>query len=190
MEVKTHEDSKKYLSVLADGKFHQTVPEGTEGAVVRTYKDKDDVDQTKTELVYNEVSGKITKLAFEEGNFGENLQIEIDGDGVVSLGTASSFGEDIMKKLPAIDLSKPVKLVPYAFEDGGKSRKGVTVYQDEKKVESHYYDKDAKKSINGIPEPEGDVSTFKSDDWKLHFMLVRKFLVKEVNTIIANNFEN
>lgn len=182
MEVKTHEASKKYLSVLADGHFHQSVPEGTEGAVVRTYEDKEGNEQTKTELVFNEVSGTITKLTFEDGNFGQNLEIELDGEGVVSLPTSSNFGEDIMKKLPAVDLSKPVRLVPYAFEDAGKSKKGVTVYQDGAKVENYYWSADRKIAINGMPSA-GDTSNFKSDDWKMHFMVVRKFLVKEIEAL-------
>ena len=106
METKTR-DNKKYLSVLADGKFHQTVPEGTEGAVTRKYKDKDDVEQTKIELVFNEVSGIITKISFEDGQYGKNLQLEIDSDGIVSLNTASNFGEDMMK----IEISDSVKVL-------------------------------------------------------------------------------
>lgn len=183
MQTVTNENNKKFLTVLADGKFHQSVPEGTEGAIVRTYEDKDGVEKTKTELVFDEVIGKITKMSFEDGDFGKNLQLEIDADGVISLSTASNFGEDMMKKLPAIDLSKEVKLVPYSFEDGGKSKKGITVYQDDVKIDSYYWDKMEKKSINGIPEPEGDTSKFDSDDWKMHFMVVRKFLIKEVENL-------
>ena len=89
-----------------------------------------------------------------------------------------------MKKLPAINLSQPVKLIPYSFEDEkGKSKKGVTVYQGENKIDSYYWDKMEKKSINGMPEPEGDTSKFDSDDWKMHFMVVRKFLIKEVENL-------
>lgn len=194
MQTEKREDVKKFLIVLADGKFHQTVPEGTEGAIVRTYEDKDGVEKTKTEIVWDEVTGKITKMSFEDGDFGKNLQLEIDEDGVISLGTASSFGEDLMKKIPAIDMSKEVKLVPYSFQDEkGKSRKGISVYQDFEgktdkntwtKIDSFYYDKEAKKDINGIPTPEGDTKSFDSDDWKMHFMVVRKFLIKEIENLI------
>lgn len=175
---------KKFLTILADGKFHQTVPEGTEGSVVRTYEDREGVEKSKTEIVTDFVSGKITKMSFETGDFGTNLNIELDGDGVVSAGTSSSFGEDIMKKIPKIDLSKEVKIVPYSFEDNGKNLKGVTIYQDGEKVYSHYFDPETKKSINGIPEPEGDTKKFSSDDWKVYFITVRKFLIKEVEKVI------
>lgn len=186
MELKNRENNKKFLVVLADGKFHQQVADGTEGAVVRTYEDSDGIEKSKTELVFDEVSGIITNISFEDGEFGKNLQIEIDNEGTISLGTSSSFGEDLMKKLPAVNLSKEVRLVPYSFDVDGKSKKGVTVYQDDIKIDSYYYDKENKKSINGIPEVEGDSSKFDSDDWKMHFMKVRKFLVAEVEKLMAD----
>lgn len=187
MELKKNEGlgDRKFIVVLADGKFHQTVPEGTEGAVIRTYEDNDGAEQSKLELVFDEVKGVITSISFEDSQFGKNLQIEIDNEGVISMGTASSFGEDLMKKLPNLDLDKEVRLVPYAFTPKGesKTKKGVTVYQDEKKIESFYWDKETSKNINGIPEVEGDTKTFDSDDWKMHFMVVRKFLIKEIEKL-------
>lgn len=185
MITETRDSGKKYLTVLADGKFHQTVPEGTEGAVIREYEDKDEQKKTKTELIFDSVSGSISNISFEDGDFGKNLNIELDGDGVVSLGTSSSFGEDLMKKLPNINLSKPIKLSPYAFTAEGKSRKGITVYQDDEKIESYYFDKDKGVAVNGIPQPQGDTTKYDSDDWKMHFMTVRKFLIKEVEKLIG-----
>lgn len=185
METKTNNNTgvRKFITVLADGKFHQSVPEGTEGAVIRKYKDKDDVEHSKTELVFDEVSGIITHISFKEGDYGKSLEVQLDGDGVISVSTLSNFGEDLMKKLPALDLTKPVRLVPYAFaDDKGKNRRGTTVYQDDQKVYSFYSTKDNQPQ-NGIPAPEGDVEGFDSDDWKMHFMKVRKFLVGEVEKL-------
>lgn len=187
---KTNKGDKKFIIVLADGKFHQTVPEGTEGSIVRTYVDKDDKEQSKTELVFDEVIGVITSISFNDGEYGKSIELEIDNEGILSFNTASSFGEDLMKKLPAIKLDEPVKLVPYSFIPKGedKSKKGVTVYQNDVKVDSFYWEKDASgktkgKIVNGIPEPEGDTSKFDSDDWKMHFMVVRKFLIKEIEKL-------
>lgn len=182
MELKKNEvGGKKFITVLADGKFHQTVPEGTEGAVVREYEDKEGVKQSKTELVFDEVSGVITKISFEEGDYGKSLILEIDGDGVVSLNTTSNFGEDVMKKLPNVNLSQSIRLVPYSFEEAGKSRKGITIYQNDEKVQNHYYDTDAKKVSNGMPEFSGDKND--KDDWKIYFMQVRKFLISETEKL-------
>lgn len=177
-------DARKFITVLADGKFHESVEDGTPGSVVREYEDsKTGEMKQKVELVHESVSGIITNVSFHDGEFGKTIQVELDGDGVVSVGTTSTFGEDLMKKLPAIDLTKEVKLTPYSFEAEGKTRKGITVYQGGEKVESFYYDKEAKKAINDIPQPEGDTKSFDSDDWKMYFMVVRKFLIKQVEKI-------
>src|SRR5574343_1059503 len=190
LENKGNNVDKKFVTILADGKFHQEVPVGTEGAVERTYEDMEGVEHTKTELVFDTVKGMITGITFFEGKVGKNIQIEIDGDGIISVGTASNFGEDVMKKLPAIDLSKEVTITPYSFIPKGEenSKKGVTIYQDGVKVMSHYSKEEPVGSgkyitINGMPEPEGDTKSFDSDDWKMHFMVVRKFLMKEIEKL-------
>jgi hypothetical protein len=187
---KSNQSDKKFITVLADGKFHQTVAEGTEGAVVRVFEDSEGVEQSKTELVFDEVVGVITEIAFEEGKFGKSIQLTIDNEGIVSFSTQSSFGEDLMKKLPNIKLDESVRLVPYSFVPKGEEskKKGITVYQDGLKVGSYYWlvdenDKTKGKSVNGIPEVEGDSSKFDSDDWKMHFMKVRKFLIKEIEKL-------
>ena len=190
LQTHSHNNSDKvFITVLADGKFHQTVQEGTEGSVVRKYEDKEGVEKEKIELVHDSVSGLLTNIAFENGDFGTSLHVTLDDDGIIAMSTASSFGEDFMKKLPNIDLKKEIKLAPYAFEaEDGKNRKGITVYQDNVKIESFYFDKDKKKGINGIPEADGDTTKFKSDDWKLHFLVVRKFLVAETTKLALANF--
>lgn len=188
MEATNNTSDKRYLSILSStGKFHQSVPEGTDGAVKREYETSSGEKGVKNELVYSEVSGIITGLSFHDGDFGKNLQIELDDDGVVSVGVESSFGEDIMKKLPGIDLSSSVKLKPYAFtDDAGKNRRGVTIEQDGDKLYNYYYDNNAGKAVNGMPEFDGDMND--KDDWKMYFMKARKFLVKEVEALIAEKF--
>lgn len=190
LENNNQNSDKTFVIVLADGKFHKSVDAGTEGAVVRSYEDKDGATKTKTELVFDTVKGMITKLEFVDGEFGKSLHVEIDNDGIVSVGTASPFGEDLMKKLPSLDFSKEVTLTPYAFIPKGEenSKKGISVYQDGVKVQSNYYKADPENegkfiNINGIPEAEGDTTKFDSDDWKMHFMVVRKFLIKEITKL-------
>ncbi len=182
MIIDNERGNTNFLTILKDGKFHKTVLEGTEGAVIREYEDKEGNKKTKTETVHDAVRGIIKSVSFVDGMFGENLQIEIDTE-TISMGTATSFAEDLMKKLPSIKSDVEVTLTPYSFEADGKMKKGITVFQDLNKVTSYYWDKEAKKDINGIPEVEGDVKTFKSDDWKMHFMKQRKFLVSEVEKL-------
>lgn len=180
-------ENKIYFIVLStDGKFHQTVPNGTIGAVLREYEDKAGAKKSKWELIHDSVSGHITNISFKDSDFGKVIKIELDGEGVMSFSTNSSFGTDIMKKLPGMDLSLFYKFVPYSFKaDNGKIKKGVSVYQGETKIDSFYYNPMTKKSTNGMPEPEGDTKEFDSDDWKMYFTTkVKKFLISEVEKII------
>jgi len=187
----TLKEDRIFASVLADGKIHVTVPEGTEGAKVRKYKTSDDKEGSKTELVYTELIGKITKVDFREGEYGRQLQVTVeDGDEkpvVLSLSTSSNYGEDMMKKLINVDLNKVVKIVPYSFTDEkGKSKKGITIWQHSdktgknEKLGNYFYDAEAKKNINGYPEPKKLKKPLSKDQWKLYFGEAREFLVEKI----------
>ena len=189
--LNTKED-KTYASILSDGKIHITCPEGTEGGVWRTYKTSDGTEGKKFELQYNDIIGKITSLNFRDGEYGSQLQVTIsDGKGkpvVLSLGTSSNYAEDCLKKLPNVDMSRAVKIVPFNFKDDkGKSKRGVTIWQHNpktkknEKIQNYFYDAEKKKNINGFPEPvpkKGKTTKdFTKDQWKSYFSTVREFLV-------------
>lgn len=173
-----------YFQVGANGDIRLTVPEGTEGAVRREYEDRETKEvKVKHELIYSEIDGMIGDITIMTGKFGDNLIVPLKdvttGEVLcLSLGVTSNFGEDFMKKMPSIDYSKPVKLVPFSFtSDKGKAIKGVSVYQDGEKVKNYFRDEEAKKNINGLPEPEGDTKSYTKDDWKIYFLTTRKFLI-------------
>ena len=175
---------KTFLTILADGKFHEQVEEGREGAVAREYEDENDEKKVKYELVHDSVKGIITSVSVVEGFKGlKNLNIEIDSE-VISTGVKGQYGEDLLKKLPALDFSKEVTLTPYSFIPKGEDtvKKGLTIYQDGIKVESFYWDKETKTEKNGVPTV-GDSSAFDSDDWTNHFNVVRKFMIKEIEKL-------
>ncbi len=182
----------RYISIKADGKFHETVPEGTEGAVYREYEDSKGNKGGKWELIYSKVEALITNVKFETGEYGENLILELtDGDEVVLLseGTATGFGEDLLKKLPSIDFMHRVLLAPYSFEnEKGKTIKGVTVSDKNDKIVSFFWDADKKVNLHGFPVAEGDTSMYSTDDWKVHFIMVRKFLVNYAKENIVPKF--
>jgi hypothetical protein len=186
IEKNSKQSDKTFLTILADGKFHQQVDEGTEGAVKREIKDKitNEVTDTKFELLHDSVKGIISEITVIEGEYGKNLQISIDKE-VISLGVKTNFGEDMLKKLPSLDLSKEVTLTPYSFIPKGEEykKRGITVYQDGVKVGSYYYDVDTKESTHGCPEPEKGGKGFDSDDWANHFNMVRKFMIKEIEKL-------
>jgi hypothetical protein len=195
--LKNNREERIYATVLSDGKIRVSVPEGTEGAIKREYETSDKKTGVKYELVFTELIGKVTKVGFREGTYGTNLEITLEKNNetpvVLSLGTSSNYGEDAMKKIFNVDLTKAVKIVPFAFEDDkGKKKKGVTIWQyntelgKNERVENYFYDKEAKANINGYPEPkkkitksnpEGKLST---DQWKIHFAECREFLMEQV----------
>ena len=193
--LKNTRENKDYVSILADGTLRVVVPEGTENAVKREYETSDGKTGTKHELVFTEISGIISKVAFFDGDFGKLLQLTLtDGEEkplTLSVSTETNFGEDLMKKLPAIDMDNYVRLVPYSFNDEntGKTKKGVTVYQGQEeneegemvdiKIGNYFYDTDKKKNLHKFPEaptaPKGkEVS---KEKWKMYFMEARIFLI-------------
>lgn len=183
-------DNTIFASVLADGKIHVAVAEGTEGAIEREYEISDGKTGKKHEMIYTELSGIITAVKFDEGDYGINLQIVVaDEDAAedekpvtLSLPINSNYGEDMMKKLPNLNLKKPVVLSPYSFEDKGKKKRGVSVKQDGEKIDSFYYDADKKKIINGYPEaptPKGGKAVTKVQ-WRKYFEGAAEFLMADL----------
>lgn len=185
--------SGRFISILSDGLFHETVPANTECAILREYELKDGTKGSKHELLYKELEGEIVNIQFRDGDYGEQVQITVrdnDEDITISQGVGTNFGEDILKKLPSIQFEKRAKFAPYAFTDESeKERRGVTIYQDGEKVSSHFWDSEALKNVNGYPTPEGDISTYKSDDWKLFYLQARKFLVNFNKETVVPKFE-
>ena len=184
-------DSPKatYFSVLADGKFHTTVPEGTEGAVRRDYETSDKKTGVKFERLAQSITGIIESLSIFEGDFGKNVILEFKtSEGVepiiISLSSQSSYAEDFLKKLPNIDTAKEIELVPYAFEADGKKKKGLTVYQDGKKISGAYHEQNPETkqfvTVKGYPAVPDDRTGWDKEDWKIYFAQARKFLLGEL----------
>lgn len=189
---KTLKENRTFITILADGLLHQNVEEGTEGGKWRTYKTSDGTEGKKFEKVYSDIIGKITKIGFQEGKFGVQLQLTIDeGDDVVStlcMSTSSNYGEDCMKRLPNLDLEKTVKIVPFSFKDDkGKAKKGVTIFQKNDKGETiklsnYFYDAEKKININGYPIPKETKKPRTSDQWKLYYGQAREFLIEFITS--------
>lgn len=183
-----------FASILADGKIHVEVPEGTEGAVKREWESKDGKSKgVKHELLYTKLTGMLDKVGLYHGDYGTSLQIRIVDPTapagtkpvVLSLATAQNYGEDMMKKLPNIDQNIPVVLQPYSFEDRktGKTRRGISITQvnsagEEVKIKNYYWNEEKKEPCNGIPQPTVK-KKMTSDDWKLYFTEIRVWLIDE-----------
>lgn len=183
----------------SDGTLRLQVDPNTEGARLRQYETSDGKKGEKWELIFKGLEGTISNMQTYEGEYGKNLLVTIAYDGgedTLSINTATPYGEDFMKKLPNLDIDRPVKLVPYAFtDDNGKVRKGITVMQEghgweKDKAPNFFYDPEKKKNLHKFPDPEGDTSTFDTDDWKMYFTKARKFLVKYTEDNFVSKFEH
>jgi hypothetical protein len=169
------------------------VTEDTPGAKRRDWVSPDKKNSgTKWEKHYEKIDGMITGIEFYDGDYGKNLIITIvDGEDAfaISIKTLSDYAEDLMKKIPSIDLSKKVTLAPYAFVDEKTKspRKGITVVQDDKKVQKFFYDFHEKKSINGYPEyvhkvdkKTGERKEVSKPEWKIFFAQCNVWLVEYI----------
>lgn len=184
------------MSILSsDGTLRLVVPEGTEGAVHREYETSDGKKGEKWELVFKSVAGKITNIDEFEGDYGTSLLVTLTYDGgedIVAFGVGTPFGEDFLKKLPAINLDEFVTVQPYSFtDDKGKLRKGMSLKQGDEKIQDFFSKKEGDQyvKLHGFPEA-GDPANYRNaDDWKLYFMQCRKFLMEYARKNILPQFQ-
>lgn len=155
---------------------------------IREFEDSKGNKGTKHEIIYESISGVISKIEFVDTDYGGLLQVTLKDfpqEEILSMATSMPFAEDFMRKLPKIDLSKEVIIKPYSFTPEGKDKslRGVTIIQGGEKLVNHFYD--GKGDCNGMPSPEGDTKHYGSDDWKIYFLQVRKFLINNTKEIAS-----
>ncbi len=185
--------NNKIYATIIEGSIRVRTNEGVEGAIKRDYENKDGSKMFKWELHYDNITGVIENITFKDTEYGKNLEITIDGT-VLSVGVKGNYGQDLMKKLPELNLNEEVKLVPYDFvDDNGKARKGITVYRNEKKIPSYFHIMDGKKfkSIHGFPIPDNGGEGFTKNQWIAFYLKVEDFLIDytEKNVITKINKE-
>lgn len=164
----------------SDGSIRVKGEEGQPGVEKRDWEAPDGSKGTKFEFKYSSLVGTVVDVNIYEGDYGKSLHVMIEDSGelyILSTSATSNFASDIMKKLPNIDFKLPVKFRPFAFtnKDNGKPVKGVTITQGETKITDFFRDSE-NKNINGMPSPEGDTKKYDTDDWKVYFIQVGKFL--------------
>lgn len=190
--------------------MRQSVPEGTPNAQKRTWQ-AGGKNGVKNELVYNAVVGRITDVSFYEGEHeGKkfqtlNIQLAAETEGepspVISAGIDTKYAADLMKKLPNVNFDEEVRIRPYSYIPNGKEKPttGVELMERDgvtgnftRKIDSFFdsYDEKAKKftSQNGFPTPQGDTRDYTSDDWKIYFLTVKRFLVNYTKENITARF--
>jgi len=185
--------NKIYASILSDGSIRVKTFQDDPSAVKREYELPDGTSGIKYEKVYDELSGLVTGISFNEGKYGTSLHVVVKDEEsiILTAGLSTSFAEDLMKKIPNFNLTKSVTIRPYSFDDDkGKNRKGVTVWQEGEKIKSFFHDEN-NKPIEGFPVPEKDYKDCDKDDWRIFFIKQRKFLRNylETSTDLVVNFE-
>jgi len=178
MPGKLQRSGKPYISIVG-GNFSQAVDIGTPGSKLRKYELKDGTKGEKNEIVFTDWEGRVIDIKFEESKYGKNLNLELE-DAVISINTASRYFQDLACRLCSADLSKPINFHPYDFEVDGQKKTGVSMTQQEAKLQNFFYD--GKESLHGFPVPENRDS-MDSDDWKMFFVKVKKFLIEKLEEL-------
>jgi len=182
-------EPRTYANVISDGTIRVKSTESDPQAVRRDYELSDGTKGTKFEQVYHELTGVITAIAFYDGEYGKTMHVTVSDNGdniILSLSAASNYATDLMKKIPALDLSKPVTLKPYSFEDDKKKlRRGISVNQGDKKITSYFHGEKGVVLHEGYPVPDGDKKKMDTDDWKVFFINERKFLQEYIQNNIV-----
>jgi hypothetical protein len=153
MALGNFSSGKKFLSI-ADGKLVQTFKEPTEGAKERLNKNS----RMVYEIQHDYVIGEILSIAKKENDYGIFLLIDIkDANDTYQISTQFSgrYSSSFLKALPNINISNPVRLLPWSMIDrNDASRKitGITLYQNDGngwvKIQPFY----TKETPNGLPE--------------------------------------
>ena len=169
------QSTKPYLSIT-QGKLNQKVEENTPGAIRRDYELKDGTKGTKFVHYFRNWTGVVKDLRLNDGQYGQTLEI-VFPDAILVLNTESRYFTDFCKKIMAVDINQPITVSPFDFESDGKRIVGTTIYQNEVKVNSYYWD--GEKNRNNLPEPPQKKKMTK-DDWKIYFIKVKNFLIDEI----------
>lgn len=174
---------KVYLKVVG-GNFSQTVEKTTQGAKLREYELSNGKKGSKWEITYQNWTGRLVGIKFEDTEYGKMCRIELD-DAVVTLGADSRYFTDFASKIFNADLTKLILFHPYDMEvDGGKKRQGISLQQGGQKLQSYFYNPETKKKLHGFPEvDEAKKAKYGDDYWKPYFTEVKFFLMEQLEAL-------
>lgn len=176
---------------ISEGKIRCKTTSDDPRAVRRVIEDKDTKEKRELyEIVLKGYVGRIESVEVRKGKFGDQLYIGIT-DGIdlvyIQMPFMSPYSRTFLERLPNVDTSRDVAIVPYQFEnDNGKQVSGTSIYYnydapEQTKVNSAYkeYDADGKSvgNIGGYPAGEEGMS---SEDWKILGLQQMKFLRENV----------
>lgn len=192
-------EKKAMYYTIKEGSFRLPSNADDPEAIRREYTNpKTKEDGVSYERGFKALYGIITDVSFRENTLKDgtnlrsiNINIGDNEDGVaqiISIPQDSRFATDLLKRLPSVDFSKEVRLMPYDFEKDGPRQVGISIaYKNPDteeftvKVGNDYFtkveEKDGKKvytNLHGFPEPTDEDSS----DWPFYFKKVEKFLIQ------------
>ena len=120
MGLQEQELKRTYANVLGDGSIRIRTTQDDPKAVRRDYELRDGTKGTKYEKVYKSVTGVITGIEFNDGEFGKQLIVELEAGMEVpvalTMPLSSNFAEDLMKKIPSLSPEAECTLSPYSCD--------------------------------------------------------------------------
>jgi hypothetical protein len=121
-----------YLSIQS-GKIAHRVTEATSTSKSRTL----DTGKVIHEELYDSLEGKITGISFKDGDYGQQLLIQVEADGqraTLQMPLSSSPASGFLKALPNINPEQLVKFSPKMQEVDGKRKTSLVLSQAGKGV--------------------------------------------------------
>lgn len=98
---------KQYVQIVG-GKFAVRVDKDTEGAVERTLAKGNSAGKVVYELLYDTLSGRITNISYNVKEFGDVIEIEIDGELVLSIPWSNGVKSSLICRLCNVDFAQEV----------------------------------------------------------------------------------
>lgn len=181
-------ERKTYIGIIG-GKFATKANADTPNAVKRFSEKK---NQDVYELLYDDVTGRITDIHIEESQFGKQLIVGVNDVGdylQVQIPVESKYFWHFAMKINYVDFNQEIMIAPYSFEDKTKKDSkgnpqkitGLNIYQPaianaNNKTQYYYTESEPK----GKPMPEKDMD---ETDYKVFRLKEQKFLIEAVSKI-------
>ncbi|UXQ88841.1 hypothetical protein [Tenacibaculum phage Larrie] len=144
MEGFESSDSKKrtYLSVAGGYIWDKKAPKSNPYYKTQKYTKKtDNKEYTRSGAAFGSVTCRIKDITFRtHPTFGENVEVKIQVGNdfyYLSVGKNSRNGQDLMKAILTMDLTKSIYIKPHDFEDAETKKQvtGMSFKQDGRKLE-------------------------------------------------------
>jgi hypothetical protein len=181
--------NRTYLSV-GYGRIRKKCERGTPGSVERTTAK----GEITCAIEYSFLSGTLEGIQYRQSDeYGNSWAVDVaDGDQHYRLQIPEQSREcgDLLKRLPNLLQYQFYKFTPYEFKE--KNKKGLSIKDKmDQPVPSFYqkYDQtgDTWKvtNIQGFPDVDFDTKIAETDDWKIYFLRVNRFLREKALAILS-----